>query len=121
MQLRDLVVENNLQKSLRSSIQSELEDKNKIISLKDAIIDGKESEIEAMATAMKEKDTISSEICGQLANVRKYLATEKQVNAIQVTVIIRFSYGFSPRSGDFSPPLTENVMYDNLELAYFGT
>ena len=82
IQLRHLVVEKNLQKSLCSSIQSELEDKNKIISVKDGIITRKELEIEAMATAMKEKETISSEICGQLANIREYLATDKQVNTI---------------------------------------
>lgn len=80
LQVRDLVTEINLQKSINSSIQRDLEDKNRTISLKDNIISRKNSEIEAKTRAIEEKDATRSAVCKHLTNVREYLAAEKQVN-----------------------------------------
>ena len=82
LQVRDLTIENSLQKSTALSLRNELEDKNKIISIKDDAITRKDSEIQAISRAMKEKDTICSEMHGQLTNVREYLVTEKQVSLV---------------------------------------
>ena len=79
LQMKDLVVENNLQKSVNSAVQGELEIKDAIISMKDDILSRKKSELEAATKAKQEKDAIISSMGENLNSVRKYLAAEKQV------------------------------------------
>jgi hypothetical protein len=84
-QVKDLVVENNLQKSVNSTTQRKLETKDAIISVKDDIISRKDSEFEAVARAKQDKDAIISSLTENLNCVRKYLETEKPVTIIFYT------------------------------------
>ena len=79
--IKDLVVENSLQKSGNSTIQRELETKHVIISMKDDILSRKDSELEAAARAKQEKDAIISSLAENLNSVRKYLGAEKRVRS----------------------------------------
>ena len=81
-QIKDLVVEINLQKSINSTIQRELETKDVIISMKDDILSRKDSELEAAAGVKQEKDAIISSLAENLNSVRKYLGTENQARFI---------------------------------------
>ena len=81
-QIRDLSVENNLQKSINSTIQRELEVKDVIISMKDDILSKKTFELEAATVAKQEKDAIISSMAENLNSVRKYLEAEKQVRIL---------------------------------------
>ena len=78
-QIKDLVIENDLQKSINSTIQRELKNKDAIMSMKDDIISRKDSELEAVARAKQEKGVIISSLAGNLDCVRKYLGAETQV------------------------------------------
>ena len=79
-QIKDLVVENDLQKSVNSTTKRKLETKDAIISVKDDIISRKDSELEAVARAKQDKDAVISFLTENLNSVRKYLGTEKQVH-----------------------------------------
>ena len=81
-QIKDLVVEKNLRKSVNSTIQRELETKDVIISMKDDILSRKDSELKAAARAKQEKDAIISSLAENLNCIRKYLGAEKQVRII---------------------------------------
>ena len=81
-QIKDLSVENNLQKSINSTIQRELDVKDVIVSMKDDILSKKVSELEAATVAKQEKDAIISSMAENLNSVRKYLEAEKQVRIL---------------------------------------
>ena len=85
LHIRDLIVEKELQSSIISGMQKELEDKDKLISMKDDTISRKESDIKATLGALEEKDLIHSATCEQLTKVRAYLSSEKQVNWYNVS------------------------------------
>ena len=81
-QIKDLVIESDLQKSVNSTTQRKLETKDAIISMKNDIISTKDSELEAAARAKQDKDAVISSLTENLNSVRKYLGTEKQVRII---------------------------------------
>ena len=65
-------------KCVVSKLKHNIDDKDKVIQVKDASANKKDSELEAKSRALEEKDAIISTMFEQLTKAREYLMTTKQ-------------------------------------------